>query len=217
MASTLAPPKPQTAGAGPPPGPPGGGFGDDPQPPPQPDEAAVALRRYRTGMWLAIGGITMVFAGFTSAYVVRKGLGADWRSISLPPLLGFNTAVLLASSVTLEAARRRSLEPAAGAWLAATAALGALFLGGQYLAWRELAARGVYLATNPSSSFFYLLTGAHALHLLGGVAALFTVALRVRLQRVWRRRRAAIEATALYWHSMDALWIYVLLLLLVGR
>jgi len=92
-----------------------------------------------------------------------------------------------------------------------------VFLVGQYLAWRQLAAAGVYVATNPSSSFFYLLTGAHGAHLLGGVLALGYVATRAWLDRAWLRRRAAVEATAIYWHSMDGLWIFVLLLLVVGR
>jgi len=81
------------------------------------------------------------------------------------------------------------------------------------IAWRELASRGVYLATNPSSSFFYLLTGAHGLHLLGGIVALFYVALRAR--QLAPAKRVVVEVTAVYWHFMDALWIYIVLLLAV--
>jgi len=92
-----------------------------------------------------------------------------------------------------------------------------IFLMGQILAWQELAAGGVYLSTNPSSSFFYLLTGTHAVHLLGGVIALLYLS-----WRVWRRNSGGLGATALgvtalYWHFMDGLWIYLFLLLLIGR
>jgi len=180
---------------------------------------AGSVRVYRTGMWMALAAIVMLFAAFTSALVVRKGLSNDWVATALPRVLWLNTAVLIASSVTFEFSRR-SL--AAGAsfsvsgfsrWLYVTLALGLAFIAGQLIAWRELASRGVYLATNPSSSFFYLLTGAHGLHLLGGIVALFYVALRAR--QLAPAKRVVVEATAVYWHFMDALWIYIVLLLTV--
>jgi len=212
MAGLLTPVKPVAPASEPPAPPPpgGGGFGGEGG---SPEETAGAVRRYKTGTWLALAAVVMVFAAFSSAYVVRKGLSNDWRPIRIPAVLWLNTAVLLASSATLERARRGDL----GRWLSVTAALGAAFLGGQVLAWRQLSSAGVYLATNPSSSFFYLLTGAHGLHLLGGVLALFYVAFRAWRSALWVRRQAAVEATTLYWHFMDGLWIYVFLLLLLGR
>ena len=96
-------------------------------------------------------------------------------------------------------------------WLAATVALGVAFLAGQLVVWRELAARGVYLATNPSSSFFYVLTAAHGVHLLGGVLALGYVVLHAGRMARGRERRTALDVTAIYWHFMDALWIYIFL------
>jgi len=184
----------------------GGGSGPGPSPP--------SLQRYQTGMWLAIGAMVMVFAAFTSAYVVRKGASNDWRPIRLPSILWLTTAVLLTSSVSIERARRASLPHR---WLTATWILGLLFLAGQYLAWRQLAASGVYLATNPSSSFFYLLTGFHGLHILGGLLALTYVVWRVWSQPAWQARQAAVDATALYWHFLDGLWIYLFFLLMVWR
>ena len=165
-------------------------------------------------MWLALGAVVMVFAAFTSAYVVRKGVSLDWRPIALPSILWLNTVVLLASSLTIERARRdrNSCLP----WLTVTSMLGAVFLGGQYLAWRQLRTNGVYLASNPSSSFFYLLTGAHGLHILGGMLALFYVVVQAWRRAEWANRQAAVEATALYWHFMDGLWIYLFFLLQVG-
>jgi len=193
----------------------GGSGGGDNGDAPHSFGRSVPARTYQIGMWLALGAIVMVFAAFTSALVVRRGLSDDWVAIALPRLLWLNTAVLLASSLTLERSRRglaARQEAQFSRWLKVTVALGWLFLGGQLLAWRELAARGVYLATNPSSSFFYLLTAAHGVHLLGGIVALAYL--------VWRARRiaaggraTAVDVTALYWHFMDGLWIYILLLL----
>lgn len=217
MASVLTPPKPKASpirpGAdGGPPRDPGFGGGDGWGG--GPDDGALAIRRYKTGMWLGLGAIVMVFSAFTSAYVVRKGMSNDWRAIRVPSILWLNTAVLLASSLTFERAKR---EREALSWLNATAALGTIFVVGQFLAWLQLRASGVFLASNPSSSFFYLLTGAHALHIAGGILALFYVVFRIWRGRAWPRRQAAVEATALYWHFMDGLWVYIFLLLLVGR
>ena len=116
-------------------------------------------RTYRLAMWMALVAIVMLFASFTSALVVRQGLSDDWVSLALPRILWLNTAVLLVSSGTLELGCRaltRRMGASFTVWLYGTTGLGLLFLAGQLAAWRELAARGVYLATNPSSSFFYL-------------------------------------------------------------
>jgi cytochrome c oxidase subunit 3 len=161
----------------------------------------------------------MFFMALASSYIVRKGLGNDWQRAPLPPVLWFNTAVLLASSVTIMVARRK-LEKGEReefrSWWWVTTGLGLLFLAGQIVAWRQLAARGMLLATNPSSSFFYLLTAAHGLHLAGGILFLFYVAFRA-----WKRSRisqvTAAELASIYWHFMDGLWIFLLVLLTVGR
>lgn len=194
------------------------GFGGDDFGEPSRSEWSVPARAYRTGMMMAIAAIVMLFAAFTSAMVVRAGFGGDWMQLALPRILYFNTAILLASSLTLELSKRSLSAGEAGGfsrWLFATAGLGILFVGGQLIAWRELAARGVYLATNPSSSFFYLLTAAHGLHLLGGVIALLYLLLRARRIAANPPRRTPLEVTAIYWHFMDALWIYILILLTV--
>jgi len=147
-------------------------------------------------------------------------LGGDWQSFDLPLVLWLSTAVLLASSFTIEKARRAMWREGAGElqrWISVTAVLGAAFLACQLLGWRELAARGIYLASNPSNSFFYLLTAAHGVHLLGGILALSYVVFRVWRPSAWPTREAAVEATSLYWHFMDGLWVYLWLLLLVWR
>jgi len=98
------------------------------------------------------------------------------------------------------------------AWMAATLGLGVMFIAGQYAAWRQLKAEGLYLATNPSSSFFYLFTAAHALHVLGGMAALAVVTWRLS-RRVPTLRGSTLATLAYYWHFMDVLWVYLVLLL----
>ncbi len=174
-----------------------------------------------TAIWVVLFAITMMFAAFTSALVVRKGGAIDWQSFRLPPILYFNTLLLVASSITLELARRRVAIFMGGLkgqvqtparWLYVTLGLGLLFVAGQYVAWSQLRAEGLYLATNPSSSFFYLLTVTHALHVLGGLGGLLYVISKLRKSVL---RRDQLVSTARYWHFMGLLWVYLLVLLWV--
>ncbi len=172
-----------------------------------------------TGMWVVLAAIAMSFAALTSALVVRKGGATDWRHFTLPSILYFNTLILLASSISLEIARKRVgsfmsagrigvANPAR--WLYITFGLGLCFVAGQYLAWRQLNAEGLYLATNPSSSFFYVFTAAHALHLIGGLGGLVRVIAKLNTGTL---RKSTLISTSRYWHFMDVLWVYLLLLL----
>jgi cytochrome c oxidase subunit 3 len=179
----------------------------------------IPRRAYFTALQLGLAAIVMFFMALASSYIVRKGLGNDWQRAPLPPVLWFNTAILLASSVTIMVARRKldgGVREAFRTWWWVTTGLGLLFLSGQIIAWRQLAAAGMLLATNPSSSFFYLLTAAHGAHLAGGILALFYVTFRQ-----WKRSRisqaTAAELTSIYWHFMDGLWIFLLVLLTLGR
>lgn len=180
----------------------------------KPGTTSGAAQAARSGIWLGIAAITMSFAALTSAIIVRQGSDPDWQHIHLPDIVYFNTLVLLLSSLTLELARRKpGQEPARGLpWLLATLSLGLLFVLGQVFAWRQLAARGVFLATNPSSSFFYVLTGVHGLHLLGGIVALAYV-----VARLAGKRRvlsgSMFEAASIYWHFMGGLWVYLLIVI----
>lgn len=201
-------------------GPNGGGGGDDSSRHLTPDH------RYRIGMWVALCSITMLFTALTSAYIVRSRLNTanDWQPISVPQMLWLSTALILLSSATFEAARRylsSREDERFRLWLTVTVLLGLGFLATQWLAWRELVAQRIYLATNPHSSFFYLLTAAHALHLLGGI-----IMLGYLLWRAWgtvsgdeqrARRQDSANAVGLYWHFMDGLWVYLFLLLFLWR
>jgi cytochrome c oxidase subunit III len=180
---------------------------------------AIPSRAYFTALQLGLAGIVMFFMALTSSFLVRKALGNDWVAIGLPPVLVFNSLVLLASSVAIQVARGR-LGRGDGQgfryWWSLTIGLGLLFLTGQVVAWRQLAAQGVYVSSNPDSSFFYLLTAAHGLHLAGGILALLYVALRR-----WRKSRitqaTAASLAGIYWHFMDGLWLFLLALLYLGR
>jgi cytochrome c oxidase subunit III len=170
----------------------------------------------------------MFFAAFTSSMIVRQGVTPDWIHFQLPRVMYVSTLVLLASSYTLELARRRlvtasiSTNASTGAakllvsrgmyWMYVTGALGLLFVLGQLLAWRNLRAQGLYLATNPSSSFFYVFTATHGIHLLGGVCGVFYVLARLR-KTGGVAHQSGFGAFSIYWHFMDILWVYLLLLL----
>src|SRR5438067_4019288 len=198
------------------------------------------LRRGRLILLITLTPVLMLFVSFTIAYIVRQCLPSlnprtntlvrDWIPVTLPKLLLINTGVLILSSVFIELARRQikgqaALRPntahprvSAGEqmripWLSMTLVLGFTFLLGQWTAWRQLAANGFYVATTPSSSFVYLLTGAHAIHLMGGVLALFVAGIASLLRRSAATRSIVMDLTAWYWHFMAALWIYILCLL----
>jgi len=204
----------------------------------------MRLRRARLGLGVGVLGIVMVFVSFTSAYIVRQGLPTldprtntlvrDWFPLPLPALLFFNTGLLLISSVTMELARRqvaRSTTPTRAAsipnvfagregtilWLALTAVLGLSFLKGQWTVWSEMEASGFYVASSPSSSFLYLLTGTHGVHLLGGIVALLAALPTVLFRRPAESRLVVLDVTAWYWHFMTLLWVYILCLLEFAR
>jgi cytochrome c oxidase subunit 3 len=187
----------------------------------------------------------MVFISLTSAYIVRQGLPTfedaaggyvhDWGRVALPwLLLGINTGLLILSSLTMEfarraAARRAALAPVSSIpgvslgndrsfpWLGVTVLMGFGFLIGQWLAWGELHNRGFYVNTNPSSSFVFLLTITHAVHLTGGLIALLWAASSSLLHKPVEARRIAVDISAWYWHFMAVLWIYIFALLTFAR
>ena len=198
------------------------------------------LRRARLGLVVGLTGIAMIFISFTSAYIVRQGLPTldprtnlllhDWFPVPLPKLMLINTVVLLMSTFTMERARRQAARNAALArvaavprvsvdagekisWLALTVGLGLSFLAGQWMVWRELAANGFYVSSSPSSSFVYLLTGMHGVHLFGGVVALLTAGVASLQRRTAGLQSIVLDVTGWYWHFMAFLWVCILCLL----
>jgi cytochrome c oxidase subunit 3 len=188
-------------------GPGRGGSGDG--------SAVPSVSPARIGVWLLVGAITILFAAFTSTYLVRRNAG-DWPAVFLPPVLWLTTAVLLISSLTMEAARRaagRGTKAPLRRWLGVTTFLGLLFLGGQLVAWRQLAASGLFMATNPHSAFFYLLTGAHGVHLAGGIGALIFALVKAPAALTRTEALDVTDPVATYWHFLDGLWLYLFLML----
>jgi cytochrome c oxidase subunit III len=189
----------------------GGGDGDT-------GGRGASRRASFTGLFVLLAASTMVFAAFTSAFVVRRGLSDDWSSMPKPPILFVNTAVLIASSVFLDLSRRALKahnRTRFNLWWSIATGLGILFLVGQAYAWRVLKDAGFYVATNPSSSFFYVLTASHAFHLLGGVVALVYVDVQALRLQLGPAKRTAIDVTAIFWHFLDGLWVYLMVLFYV--
>ncbi|MFL5155243.1 MAG: cytochrome c oxidase subunit 3, partial [Microvirga sp.] len=177
--------------------------------------SAVPTAKIGLGVFLAVVGA--LFALFMSANVMRMSV-ADWRPVPKPTVLWFNTGVLILSSAALqwaqEAAARRDMAAMRTALMAAGATVFA-FLIGQLLAWQQLNAGGYYLASNPASTFFYLLTAVHGLHLLGGLIALGRAAVRVRGGADPDRLRLSLELCAMYWHFLLLVWLVLFALLFI--
>ena len=222
--------------------PPAHGGGGDNGPGDGSSDYSRRLYRARLGLLLALLSICILFVTITVVFVfLRHGSVAvdpptgnyvrRWVPVDLPVrLLMLNTVILLGSSLSIELARRSiaremvlaevrsipgiALDRELGIpWLGITIGLGSLFLLGQYLAWHALAARGFHMFTGVPSPFFYILTGAHALHLVGGLLVLIYAGVISLLHRTVESRRIVIETAAWYWHFMGALWIYIFALL----
>jgi len=195
------------------------------------DEAnfPVLLRRYRLGLALFVLAVAMLFVGFGSAYVVRRGIptydatagaySASWEPLQLPlGLLLLNTCFLILASGAIEVVRRRTpawengkdeIGCGVAYWLTASLVLGAGFLVGQAIAWRSLTANGQRLTTGARTAFFYVLTGAHAVHALVGILVLAVLAVFYgRFSPM--RRYLALDLSAWYLHAMTLLWICLL-------
>lgn len=220
--AVLTPPKPEEPRhSAPPPGRGddghGGGEGPGGRGGPGPSNSPLPVGAYRIAIWIAITSIAVLFLALTLAMVARAESN-NWIHTVVPRLLYFNTIVLVISSLTFELSKRalkKEFPARFVRWLYLTVALGVTFIAGQLVAWRELASQGIYVTTNPSSSFLYILTAAHGVHLLGGILALLYLVFRRRKMVNNPQKRIAVDITAIYWHFMDGLWIYLLVLLVV--
>jgi cytochrome c oxidase subunit 3 len=174
------------------------------------DEVALREDQRRLGLWMFLATVTMLFAAFTSAYVVRRS-GSDWVRVALPPILWLNTLVLATSSVALEIANRAGR---LGRWhvaragCAAALSLGIGFLVGQVAAWRQLVDAGVSLPFSPHGSFFFMITGAHAIHVVAALVVLLWGTMATwsadRDPFTWRSQ---IELCRTFWHYLGVVWV----------
>lgn len=186
----------------------GGGWSNERTPPPE---------GYSLAIRLALISVTVLFLALTSAYVFNNAMR---QPIARPPVLWVGASLILLSSLTVEIARRalrRRLENKFRFWISATMLLGLCFLAAQLILWRNLVASGFYINRNLHSGYAYIFTGLHGAHLIGGLIALGYVMLRDRGKWTAVRRRVSVDATVLYWHFMDGLWIYLLALIFYWR
>jgi cytochrome c oxidase subunit 3 len=184
-----------------------------------PEPRRSPAKKYSTAIALAMLSILMFFMVLAAAFLVLRVENLrTWSGVRIPWVLWVNTLVLLCSSATLELARRKlqidSLRGFRQLW-ALTTVLGVVFVCGQIVAWRQLAAQGVYLTSRLAGSFFYVFTALHAVHLFGGICALLYVGLR-KFETARVSRSTAVEVTSYYWHFMDGLWLFLLALLYFG-
>jgi cytochrome c oxidase subunit 3 len=189
--------------------PPGGGGGDDHDRPDRGGSRAASI----TGIIVLMCASSMTFAAFVSAMVVRRGLNNDWHALGLPRILYWNTAILILSSIAIDTGRRllRRGKRVAFNWLwTAGTLLGTGFLAGQVIAWKQLGERGFYMAGNPSSAFFYVLTWAHAAHVVGALGAVMYVEYRALRYQLGPSRRTMVDVSAIFWHFLDVLWLGIM-------
>lgn len=165
--------------------------------------------------------VMMTFGGLMAAYIViATNNVAEWRPFDLPVQVWISTALILISSLVYhfgKIAVDRNDQPSAKKWFVATTVLGAAFISSQLLAWVALSNRGLYVRGNPYAGFFYILTAVHAVHVLGGIAALGSILLR-SLKPTQRsaeivKRQTMAQVVGWYWHFMGALWLVLFVLL----
>ncbi len=177
------------------------------------DGRGAGRRTSFIGLVVLLVSTGIVFCALLIAFLARRAMGDDWISMAKPRILWANTAVLILSSVALDISRRALKahnRSRFNFWWTTATALGGVFLIGQAIAWNDLRAAGVYVATNPSSSFFYVLTAVHALHLIGGMAALTWVDVQAFRYRLGPTKRTTIDICAIFWHFLDGLWLILM-------
>lgn len=179
---------------------------------------ATPQRAYVTGMTVALAGIVLYFMALVSAFIVRRNIAGDeWLPLQIPVILWVTTPILILSSFTIVRAGKRLKagdEDGFRLWWNFTAALGIFFFLGQVSSWVQLSQAGLDLASNPSSGFFYVFTASQAIFLLGGFLAITSVAFWLPRHLT---RATAIEVLSMYWHFLDGLWVFLFLLLLLGK
>jgi len=182
-------------------------------------EQPVSMHPKKFALWLFIVSVIMIFAGLTSAFIVRQAEG-NWLEFELPRIFWLNSAVIVLSSLTLHwaylSAKKDQLDQLKLA-LGITTALGLAFLVGQWFSWVALVDMDVYFVGNPAGSFLYVLTGLHAIHLISGVIFLIIVLISSFRYKIHSKRMTTLEMCTTYWHFLGALWLYLFLFLLFNH
>lgn len=199
-----------------------GGGGNKPQRSSLDDDSdRVNPDKSRVLTWFLLLVVLMTFGGLIAAYIViATNRAAEWQPFTLPVQVWISTLLILISSATYHTAKAAfddDDQPKAKKWLLVTTVLGAAFISSQILAWLELTRRGLYMEGNPYAGFFYILTGVHALHVLGGIIALGAVVVRswdrIPVGPFWEKTKTLAEVVGWYWHFMGLLWLVLFILL----
>jgi len=182
-------------------------------------EQPISMHPKKFALWLFIVSVVMIFAGLTSAFIVRQAEG-NWLDFELPRIFWVNSAVIVLSSLTMHwaylAAKKDQLDQLKLA-LGITTALGFAFLAGQWYSWVALVDMDVYFVGNPAGSFLYVLTGLHAIHLISGVIFMIIVLISSFRYKIHSKRMTTLEMCATYWHFLGALWLYLFVFLLFNH
>jgi cytochrome c oxidase subunit 3 len=170
-------------------------------------------------LWLLIVASIMLFAAFTSAYIVRRGEG-NWLIFELPSLFMYSTAIIAASSIAMQwafmAAKKDNLT-SLKTGLGITLALGIAFAISQWFAWKQLVANNIHLVGNPSESFVYIISGVHLLHMLGGLVFLLIVLVKTFQYKVHKKNLLTINLCTTYWHFLGLVWVYLYFFFTLNR
>jgi cytochrome c oxidase subunit 3 len=169
------------------------------------------MHPHKFTLWIAIGSITMMFAGFTSAYIVKSNQ-AGWDPIQMPKIFYLSTAVIIASSISIYLAQKAMAAREMARYrllVSVTAVLGLAFVATQFIGFSELWANKITFKDSVAGSFFYIITGVHALHVVGGIIALVVLFLRAYNTKTKFYSTTPVETAGLYWHFVDLLWIYL--------
>jgi cytochrome c oxidase subunit 3 len=180
-------------------------------------EQKKRIHPHKFTLWVGLASIIMMFAGFTSAYIIKRNQ-ANWVTFDLPGVFWYSTAVIIISSITLwlahKAFKNREMIQYRNL-VVATLVLGVLFIVLQIIGFRQLYLNGMTLKTNVSFSFLYVIVGLHAVHVLGGIIALIIMFAKAFNKKVRNYDIVPVEVMSTYWHFVDFLWIYLLVFLIL--
>ena len=177
------------------------------------------IHPHKFTLWVGIGSIVMMFAGLTSAYVVKRSQ-ANWQTFEIPQAFWYSTIVILLSSLTIHLSAKAFKERMMARYrklLTLTMILGVLFVITQYIGFSDLWRNGFTLQSSVSYSFLYVIVGLHGLHVVGGVIALVVMSLKAFSTKQRNYSIVPVELISTYWHFVDILWIYLLLFLIAIR
>lgn len=177
------------------------------------------MHPHKFTLWVAIGSITMMFAGLTSAYIVKRNQ-PNWLTFELPIIFWYSTAVIILSSITIWLGKKYFAQQQMAKYrqmLTLTTVLGVLFVVMQFIGFRQLWADGITLTKNVAYSFLFIIVGLHALHVIGGVIALIVIFFKAFSRKTKNYSSVPVDLIGTYWHFVDFLWIYLLAFLLMIR